>query len=90
MIEQHGSVQLGEARARADLSSSLAVAYDAQGAPDKSLAAIAAALQAVPDFAPALILQIRLKAREGDYAGALQMIDALLQREPKLAGGSGA
>lgn len=85
LIEQHGSVQLGEARARADLNSSLAVAYDAQGAPDKSLAAIAAALQAVPDFAPALILQIRLKAREGDYAGALQMIDALLQREPKLA-----
>ena len=85
LIEQFASVQLGTPAARADLATSLAVAYEAMGSHDKAVAAMDVALQAVPDYAPAMIFQIRLKAREGDLTAALQMAEALLKREAKLA-----
>ncbi|MCV2421509.1 XrtA/PEP-CTERM system TPR-repeat protein PrsT [Paucibacter sp. DJ2R-2] len=87
LIEQHGGTRPGDAKARADLLTSLAIAYESTGAQDKASAAIAEALQAQPDFPATQILQVRMKARDGDFAGALQMLDALLQREPKLAEG---
>lgn len=85
LIEQFASVQLGTPAARADLATSLAVAYEAMGSHDKAVAAMDVALKAVPDYAPAMIFQIRLKAREGDLTAALQMAEALLKREAKLA-----
>lgn len=85
LIEQFASVQLGTPAARADLATSLAVAYEAMGSHDKAVAAMDAALKAVPDYVPAMIFQIRLKAREGDLATALQMAEDLLKREAKLA-----
>ena len=85
LIDQFASVQLGTPVAIADLSTSLAIAYEAMGLHDKAVAAMEAALQASPDFAPALIFQIRLKAREGDLTVALHMAEDLLKRDATVA-----
>jgi putative PEP-CTERM system TPR-repeat lipoprotein len=85
LIDQFAGVQLGTPVARADLATSLAVAYEAMGSQDKAVAAMNAALQAVPDYAPAMTFQIRLTARAGDLTAALQMAEDLLKREAKLA-----
>ncbi|MCV2349242.1 XrtA/PEP-CTERM system TPR-repeat protein PrsT [Paucibacter sp. Y2R2-4] len=85
MIETFGETQLEDAAARADLQTSLATAYFSTGAPEKANAALEQAFKAVPDFTPAVLLQVRLKMRDGDVPGALQALDALLKREPKQA-----
>jgi len=85
LIEQQGNTKLSDPKAQADLLTSLAIAFESTGASDKANAAIAEALQLQPDYPPTQTLQVRLKARDGDFAGALQMIDSLLQRDPKLA-----
>ncbi|MGS0754226.1 XrtA/PEP-CTERM system TPR-repeat protein PrsT [Roseateles sp. GG27B] len=85
LIEQFASVKLGTPAAIADLNTSLAIAYEAMGSHDKAVAAMEAALKASPGYAPAMIFEIRLKAREGDLTAALQMAEDLLKRDAKLA-----
>ncbi|WP_271010180.1 XrtA/PEP-CTERM system TPR-repeat protein PrsT [Paucibacter sp. B51] len=85
LIEQQGSTKLGDPKSQADLLTSLAIAFESTGASDKAHAAIAEALQLQPEYPPTQTLQVRMKARDGDFTGALQMIDSLLQRDPKLA-----
>ncbi|MCV2357186.1 PEP-CTERM system TPR-repeat protein PrsT [Paucibacter sp. B2R-40] len=85
MIELYGEFKLADAAARADLKTSLATAYEATGAREKGEAALQEALQAKPGFAPAVLLQVRLKLRGGDAPAALQLLDALLKNEPALA-----
>ncbi|WP_310386928.1 XrtA/PEP-CTERM system TPR-repeat protein PrsT, partial [Roseateles sp.] len=84
MIASYGDFKLEDAPARADLKTSLATAYEATGAPEKGAAALQEALLAQPGFAPAVLLQVRLKVRAGDALGAMQMLDELLKSDAKL------
>ena len=83
LIEPFAEAKLDDAAARADLQTSLAMAYFSTGAVDKANAALQEAFKAVPDFTPAQLLQARVKLRDGEVPAALQMLDALLKREPK-------
>lgn len=82
LIAQLGKLQLKDAQASADLQTSLGAAYAVQGDAEKSEQAIQAALQAVPMYAPALTLQARTKAVDGDYDGALVLLGEVLAKEP--------
>ncbi len=76
-----GDLKLGDA-AMADLNTSLATAHmlsnDAAKADDR----LRAALQAQPGYAPAVTLQARIKAADGDIPGALAQADSVLGAEP--------
>ncbi|MEJ6006659.1 XrtA/PEP-CTERM system TPR-repeat protein PrsT [Paucibacter sp. AS339] len=85
MIESFAETKLEDAQARADLQTSLATAYVSTGAQDKANAALDVAFKAVPDYTPAVLLQVRMKLREGNVAAALQGLDGLLKRDPKQA-----
>jgi tetratricopeptide (TPR) repeat protein len=48
----------------------------------KSQGYLAAALRALPDFSPALLMNARLKASESDLEAALALVDRVLANEP--------
>ena len=82
LTDEFAKTELGTAAAKADLQTTLAAAYAAQGKADLFQAALNAALQAQPDFAPALIAQARQKAGAKDYDGALAAADAIIAKTP--------
>ena len=81
LLQQFGKVKLAEAQADAELKTQLATALagenDLVGARDT----INQALQQSPDFSAALLLRARLTAADGNAAGALKEVDALLARQ---------
>jgi len=81
VLSQFGSTVLGTPAAQADLYTSVAIAHAASGQLDKAKESMARALRANPQFAPALILQARIKAGENDLEGALKVLDDVLSRE---------
>lgn len=78
-----GAAELKEPKADADLAVSLGTAFALQGDRARAQQAVERALRAVPGLAPAVLLQARLKAQQQDHDGALQLIDEVLQKEPK-------
>ena len=82
VILQLGNVRLADRKAAADLSTTLATAHAIQGDADKAQRAIDDAFRAQPGFAPALIMQSRLKAAGNDVDGALALLDQVLSKEP--------
>ena len=68
--------------AKANLNTTLSLAYQVLGNVEASKAALAAALAAQPDFAPALIVEARGKAADRDISGSLATVDRILAREP--------
>jgi len=81
VISQFGTTVLGTPAAQADLYTSVAIAHAASTQFDKAKESLARALRANPQFAPALILQARLRAGENDLEGALKILDEVLARE---------
>ncbi|MBL8344520.1 MAG: PEP-CTERM system TPR-repeat protein PrsT [Rubrivivax sp.] len=81
VVSQFGTTVLGTPAAQADLYTSVAIAHAASTQIDKAKESLARALRANPQFAPALILQARLKAGESDLEGALKILDDVLARE---------
>lgn len=75
-------VKLSSSESQADLQTSIAIAEFAQGKTDAAQSALTAALAAQPDYAPALLVQARLKAASKDLSGAMQIIDAVLAKSP--------
>src|SRR5574343_658762 len=66
---------LGDPKAQAELLTTQAVSWLAQGKVADATRTVEAALKAKPDHAPALIEQARLKARLKDFDGALAVLD---------------
>lgn len=81
VVSQFGATVLGTPVAQADLYTSVAIAHAASGQIDKAKESLARALRANAQFAPALILQARMKAGENDLEGALKTLDEVLGRE---------
>jgi len=84
LIEEMGAVALTSGTAKADLLTSLAIAYGTTGQGEKSEAALNAAVQADGNFEPALLLKVRQKALT-DVTGALADVDAIIAKSPKNA-----
>jgi putative PEP-CTERM system TPR-repeat lipoprotein len=82
LVQQYGSVDLKDDVAAAEFQTQLALAYINQQAPGKAEAAVAKALQRMAGYAPAALLQARLKAVRGDTTGALALVEQLLTRTP--------
>jgi putative PEP-CTERM system TPR-repeat lipoprotein len=81
VITQYGTLALKTPAAASDLQTTLATCYAIQNDRDRAEKAVASALAAVPDFAPALIVQSRLKIVGGDVDGGLALLDGVLQRD---------
>ena len=77
-----GSVKLGSEPARADLDSSLGIAYLSMGAQKEARALIDAALVANPKDVRARIMQARLIAQEKNLPQAQKVIDDVLADKP--------
>ncbi len=72
----------GEPAAAADLATSVAAAYAAQGQRQQSAAAAQRALSLAPQYAPAELLLARLSAADGQLDAALQQVQGVLARDP--------
>lgn len=82
ITEELAKTNLSAAENQADLQTSIAIADMIQGKVDEAQSALATALAAQPDYAPALIVQARLKAFSKDLDGALQTLDTVLAKSP--------
>ncbi len=82
VVEQYAQLSLADGRAMADLKTSLANAYMTKGSVDLAQLAASAALQAQPDYAPAVIVLARLELSDGKIDSALTQLDQVLAREP--------
>jgi cellulose synthase operon protein C len=76
--------RLDDRLAIASLKSSLATAWGMQGDRERTEQAVVAAVAAKPDYGPAVILQARLMAGRGEYDKAIEVVDQLVAREPRL------
>ncbi|MDP1902420.1 MAG: PEP-CTERM system TPR-repeat protein PrsT [Rubrivivax sp.] len=83
LIQQFASTRLDDAAASADLKTSVATAYASQGERDNALETVLSALKEWPQHAPATLLHARIKAADGDTAGALALIEPVLARDAK-------
>ncbi len=81
-ISEFAARKLSDGHAMADLQTSLASAYSAADRPVEAYAALAAALAAEPGYAPALILDARRRARNGEFAPALELAESILRKDP--------
>lgn len=83
VTDLYGRVALTEPAAAGDLKAMVAAAYAAQGMPERSEAAVNAALQLDPKNATARLLQARQTAGRGAIDEALALVDAVLADDPK-------
>ena len=82
LIDEFARVQPTTAVGKAELQTALFGAYSALGQADQARAALDAALAADPQYAPALMAQVRAKAVARDIDGALAQLDGLLTTAP--------
>jgi putative PEP-CTERM system TPR-repeat lipoprotein len=82
VIRDYGNVGLADPNATAELKTAVATAHSALGDRARTQSAVEEALRAVPGFGPALLLQARLKAADGDAAAALALVDQVIAKDP--------
>jgi putative PEP-CTERM system TPR-repeat lipoprotein len=80
VVEQFGKRSFNNAAAQASLQTALANAYAAGNQPEQAQRALGAALSADANYAPALLFGARQRASQGDVAGAMTTVDAVLAR----------
>lgn len=82
LLTMYGSTDLPDARASAELKTSVAQALAATGDLAAAGATLAKALALAPDHEPAQLLQVRLKVAANDMPGAVALVDQLLKARP--------
>ena len=82
LVDEFGSTKFGQSRADARLQTSLVTAYGILGKPEQAKLALNAALNADPNYAPALIERARQRAADRDFDGALSAIDDVISKSP--------
>ncbi|MBS1157236.1 MAG: repeat:Tetratricopeptide 3:Tetratricopeptide 4 [Proteobacteria bacterium] len=85
LLEEQGETVLATGKERSDLLTSLAIANAALGKSDEAKQMLEQALQATPDYAPALLTQSRMKASARDADGALKITESVVAKDPKNA-----
>lgn len=81
VVDEFAGTELS-GEAAASLKTSLNLAYRSLGNREAAQSALAAALKAKPDYAPALLAEARAKSAQEDVAGAITIIDGVLARNP--------
>lgn len=84
LTANYAELMLDDKAAAAELKSHLATAWGALGDRARTEAATSAALAAVPDYGPALVLRARLLAGEGKIPEAMTLLDQVVQQSVKL------
>ncbi len=82
IVAQFADVRLRTPDASADLMTTVAAAHLLDKDVEKARNALRIALLAKPMYGPAVTLQARVRASDGDLDGALFLLDELLAREP--------
>ncbi len=82
VLDEFSSMDLKDPLVDIELQVTLAQAHAALGAREEARAAVDRALAISAVYAPAVLMDARLKAAAGDRAGALAATDALLARAP--------
>jgi putative PEP-CTERM system TPR-repeat lipoprotein len=82
LIAQFANVKLTDPAASGDLLTTLASSYASTGDLPKARETLQSALRVRPGYGPALILQSRMLAFDGDTDGALVVLDKVLVNEP--------
>ena len=85
LVQRFGKVNLTDPKAEAAFKTQLAIAEAVDNDLGAADAQLALALQAQPDYPPALLIRARLASARGDAAGALSQVEALLKSSPDLA-----
>jgi putative PEP-CTERM system TPR-repeat lipoprotein len=83
LTDEFSKSELGQPSAKASLQMSLVSAYAMQGNAELSQAALNAALQSDPNFAPARIAQARQRAGQRNFDGALEMVNDVIVKSPE-------
>ena len=83
VIDLYAQTKLKDPSADVDLKTTVASAYAMQGKTEAAQAALDAALRASPKYAPAMLLQARLKLSTQDTTGALALVDEIVSSEPR-------
>lgn len=82
LIDEFSKAPLESNHAKAQIQTLLASAYSALNKPGESHEALLAALAAEPGYVPALIGQVRQKAVDKDFDGALAAIEGIIATSP--------
>ncbi len=82
LSDEFASTAVSPPAALADLKTTLASAFAAQGKADLADTALKAALAADPTYAPALLSQARNKATQRDFDGALAAVESIVASTP--------
>src|SRR6218665_556973 len=82
VTEEMAQIEFENAAAVADLKTTIATAFMAQGAREKAQTAIDRALQLAPKFTPARIMRARLLAATGDVDGSLHLLGEVTADAP--------
>lgn len=82
VTDDYAAYELKDPNATAELKTSLALAYARQDKPRQAEEALAAALKASPDYAPAKFLRAQAAAEKRDFAGALALLDEITTQAP--------
>jgi cellulose synthase operon protein C len=80
VLAQFGDTKLKDPEAMADLLTSFASAHLARGDKEKARASIALAQQRKPGFVPAMVLEARLQAADGELDSALALLAEALTK----------
>jgi putative PEP-CTERM system TPR-repeat lipoprotein len=83
VVDDYAALEPADPLERAEIKTGVGYAYAALGKPEQASAALAAAVSAKPDHAPALLGQARMKAAQQDMAGAQAIVDGVLAKDPK-------
>lgn len=84
---QYGETKLSSKAAQAELKTHLAAAWALMKDRSRADAALQAALDADPGYAPALIMRARLQVGDGKLEAAEKLVDDILAKNPKLKEG---
>lgn len=83
VTDEFAKTELSPGEPTANLKTILSIAYASQGNREASLAALAAALAAKPDYAPAQLADARAKAGNRNFDQAQAIVDEVLSKNPK-------
>jgi len=85
VVEDFAALQLTAPGAKAEFQTTLATAHAALGSAERFKTALAAALEADPAYAPALLMQAGQLAQERKFDEAQGIIDSILTKDAKNA-----
>ena len=81
LLTQYGTTVLKDNAANADFKTSLAAAYAVKNDMPKASETLEEALKSKPGFAPAIVMQARVKAAGGEIDPAIALLDQVLVAE---------